>query len=109
MSQALSSRNGGLWLRRDNGHGAFWLLLAGMAATPAWRFGPRFNIEGLPGVHEIFLAFCLSPAAYVVLSHLTRRHPPAEGHVAHPSATERALPDRPQLISAQLRTFVARR
>ena len=56
MSQALAVAIGGLCLRWRSEHGASWLVLAGMAATPAWRFVLRFDIEGLHGVREILPA-----------------------------------------------------
>ena len=73
---------GGLYLRWGTGHGAFWSMLAGMAATLAWRFGVRFHVEGLQDVHEIIPAFCLSLAVYVVVSRMTHRHQPPEDHLA---------------------------
>jgi Na+/proline symporter len=73
---------GGLYLRWGTGHGAFWSMLAGMAATLAWRFGVRFHVERLQDVHEIIPAFCLSLAVYVVVSRMTHRHQPPEDHLA---------------------------
>ena len=55
--------------------------LRSAAATLAGLFGVWFNTEGLPGVHETMLAFCLSLAVYVVRSRMTPRHLPPEGHV----------------------------
>ena len=73
---------GGLYLRWGTGHGAFWSMLSGMAATLAWRFGVRFNVEGLQDVHEIIPAFCLSLAVYFVVSRMTHRYKPPEDHLA---------------------------
>jgi len=72
---------GGLYLRWGTGHGAFWSMLAGMAATLAWRFGVRFNVDGMRDVHEIIPAFGLSLVVYVVVSRMTQRHRPPEDHL----------------------------
>lgn len=73
---------GGLYLRWGTGHGAFWSMLVGMASTLAWRFGVRFSVPGMRDVHEIIPAFCLSLAAYLLVSRMTRRHRPPEQHLA---------------------------
>ena len=72
---------GGLYLRWGTGHGAFYSMLIGMAVTIAWRFGVRFRVPGMRDVHEIIPAFCLSLAAYLVISKLTARHRPPEQHL----------------------------
>ena len=72
---------GGLYLRWGTGHGAFWSMLIGMAATIIWRFGIRFNVAGLQDVHEIIPAFCLSLVAYLVISRMTSSYRPTEAHL----------------------------
>ncbi|MCB9383707.1 MAG: hypothetical protein H6509_03760 [Bryobacterales bacterium] len=69
---------GGLYLRWGTGHGAFWSMLIGMAATLVWRFGVRFRVEGLSDVHEVIPAFVLSFVAYLVISKMTARYRPSE-------------------------------
>ena len=73
---------GGLYLRWGTGHGAFWSMIVGMAATVGWRFLVRFRVPGMEAVHEVIPAFCLSLAAYLVISLMSRRHRPPESHVA---------------------------
>lgn len=73
---------GGLYLRWGTGHGAFWSMLTGMAATLAWRFGVRFRVAGMEEIHEILPAFCLSFLAYVVVSRMTSAHRPPDSHLA---------------------------
>ncbi len=73
---------GGLYLKWGTGHGAFWSMLIGIAATLAWRFGARFTFPGLRDVHEVIPAFCLSLAAYFAVSWMTRRHLPPPSHLA---------------------------
>ena len=73
---------GGLYLKWGTGHGAFWSMLIGMASTLAWRFGIRFNVEGMQDVHEIIPAFCLSFAVYVAVSRMTAKHTPPQEHLA---------------------------
>lgn len=73
---------GGLYLRWGTGHGAFWSMVVGMAATIGWRFLVRFRVPGMEPVHEVIPAFCLSLAAYLVISLMSRRHRPPETHVA---------------------------
>jgi len=46
-----------------------------------WRFGIRFRVEGLSEVHEIIPAFCISLAAYLVISKLTPGSRPARAHL----------------------------
>src|SRR5690606_34445030 len=72
---------GGLYLRWGTGHGAFWSMVVGMTATIVWRFAVRFQLPGLADVHEIIPAFCLSLAAYVVISLATARHRPPPDHL----------------------------
>ena len=72
---------GGLYLRWGTGHGAFYSMLIGMAATIIWRFGVRFRVPGMQDVHEIIPAFCLSLVAYLVISKLTAWHRPPEEHL----------------------------
>lgn len=73
---------GGLYLKWGTGHGAFWSMLVGMAATLAWRFGVRFSVPGMRDVHEIIPAFCVSLAVYLAVSWMTRRHRPPDEHLA---------------------------
>ena len=73
---------GGLYLRWGTGHGAFWSMLLGMAATLVWRFGVRFRVSGMQEVHEIIPAFCLSVLIYLVVSRLTSATKPNEAHLA---------------------------
>ena len=73
---------GGLYLRWGTGHGAFWSMLVGMAATLVWRFGVRFRFEGMGDVHEIIPAFVLSFAVYLAVSWLTRGQRPSDAHLA---------------------------
>ena len=73
---------GGLYLRWGTGHGAFWSMLAGMLVTLWWRFGMRFRVPGLRDIHEIFPAFCVSLAAYLLVSRLTSAHRPSDAHLA---------------------------
>lgn len=73
---------GGLYLRWGTGHGAFWSMIVGMAATVGWRFLIRFRVPGMEPVHEVIPAFCLSLGAYLVISLLSRRHRPPETHLA---------------------------
>lgn len=72
---------GGLYLRWGTGHGAFYSMLIGMVAAVAWRFGPRFRVSGLSDVHEIIPAFCLSLAAYLLISRATGAHQPSREHL----------------------------
>jgi Na+/pantothenate symporter len=72
---------GGLYLRWGTGHGAFWSMLLGMAATLLWRFGIRFRVAGMEEIHEIIPAFCLSVLVYIVVSRLTVTHKPDEAHL----------------------------
>lgn len=72
---------GGLYLRWGTGHGAFWSMLVGMAATLAWRFGVRFAVPGMRDVHEIIPAFCVSLAVYLVVSRMTRSQRPSDAHL----------------------------
>ena len=69
---------GGLYLKWGTGHGAFWSMLIGMAATLVWRFGIRFRVPGLADVHEVIPAFLVSFIAYVVISRMTGQHRPSE-------------------------------
>jgi Na+/proline symporter len=72
---------GGLYLRWGTGHGAFWSMLLGMAATLLWRFGIRFHVAGMEEIHEIIPAFCISVVVYIVVSRLTAAHRPDEAHL----------------------------
>jgi len=72
---------GGLYLRWGTGHGAFWSMLIGMAATIVWRFGVRFRVAGMQDVHEIIPAFALSLLAYLLISKLTAHAKPDERHL----------------------------
>lgn len=72
---------GGLYLKWGTGHGAFWSMLVGMAATVVWRFGVRFNVESLRDVHEVIPAFGISLAAYLVVSRCSSRHKPTQSHL----------------------------
>jgi Na+/pantothenate symporter len=72
---------GGLYLRWGTGHGAFWSMLLGMAATLLWRFGIRFRVAGMEEIHEIIPAFCISVLAYIVVSWLTAAQKPDEAHL----------------------------
>ncbi len=72
---------GGLYLKWGTGHGAFWSMLVGMAATVVWRFGIRFNVESLRDVHEVLPAFAISLAAYLVVSRCSSRHKPSQSHL----------------------------
>jgi Na+/proline symporter len=71
-----------LYLKWGTGHGAFWSMLIGMAATLAWRFAVRFSAPGMEDVHEIIPAFCLSFVAYLAISRRTQRYRPPEEHLA---------------------------
>ena len=73
---------GGLYLKWGTGHGAFWSMLIGMAATLAWRFGIRFQVPGLADVHEVIPAFAISFAAYAIVSRMTARHRPSGERLA---------------------------
>lgn len=73
---------GGLYLKWGTGHGAFCSMLVGMTTTLLWRFGVRFNVEGLQDVHEIIPSFCVSLVTYLVVSRMTSRHRPSEAHLA---------------------------
>ncbi len=72
---------GGLYLRSGTGHGAFWSMLVGMVTTLCWRFGVRFRFPGFQDVHEIFPAFCVSMAVYLLVSRLTVAQRPSEEHL----------------------------
>ncbi len=82
---------GGLYLRWGTGHGAFWSMLVGMLATLFWRFGIRFRVSGLADIHEIFPAFCVSLAVYLVVSRFTAAHRPPAEHVAKVFGTQQGL------------------
>ncbi len=73
---------GGLYLRWGTGHGAFWSMLVGMAATLAWRFGVRFTVPGMADVHEVIPAFLISFVVYVVVSRMTPSRRPSEARLA---------------------------
>jgi len=72
---------GGLYLRWGTGHGAFWSMLLGMAATLLWRFGIRFRVAGMEEIHEIIPAFCISVLVYIVVSRMTASQIPDEAHL----------------------------
>ncbi len=72
---------GGLYLRWGTGDGAFWSMLIGIVASVVWRFGIRFQVAGLSEVHEIIPAFCISLAAYLVISKLTPGSRPEKAHL----------------------------
>ncbi len=72
---------GGLYLRWGTGHGAFWSMLLGMAATLLWRFGIRFHVDGMTEIHEIIPAFLVSIVTYVIASRLTSTQRPDEAHL----------------------------
>lgn len=73
---------GGLYLKWGTGHGAFWSMLIGMAATLVWRFGVRFHVAGLADVHEVIPAFAISLIAYLAISRMTPRHQPSRARLA---------------------------
>jgi len=73
---------GGLYLKWGTGHGAFWSMLIGMAATLTWRFGVRFRVPGWSDVHEVIPAFAISFVAYILISRLTARHQPSAARLA---------------------------
>ncbi len=72
---------GGLYLKWGTGHGAFWSMLIGMAATLLWRFGVRFSVPGMQDIHEIIPAFCVSLGAYLAISRMTASHRPSQEHL----------------------------
>ena len=66
---------GGLYLRWGTGHGAFWSMLSGMAATLAWRFGVRFKRRRAARCAMRSSRPSVCPlAVYFVVSRMTHRY-----------------------------------
>jgi Na+/proline symporter len=72
---------GGLYLRWGTDIGALSSMVAGMVVNVIWRFGIRFNFEGMEQVHEVFPAFVVSFLVYVVASKLTTKRMPESEHL----------------------------
>ena len=72
---------GGLYLRWGTGDGAFWSMLIGIITCVGWRFGVRFQVEGMSDVHEIIPSFCIALLAYVVISKMTPDSQPDRAHL----------------------------
>ena len=72
---------GGLYLRWGTGQAAFWSMLTGMAACIIWRWGFRFNIEGLKNFHEIIPSFILALLVYLIVCKMTESKVPDKEHL----------------------------
>ena len=72
---------GGLYLRWGTGHAAFWSMLTGMATCIIWRWGFRFNVEGLRNIHEIIPSFILAMLVYLIVARMTQDKVPEKEHL----------------------------
>ncbi len=72
---------GGLYLRWGTDIGALASMLTGIVGCIVWRFGFRFQYEGLSDIHEVIPAFVLAMTMYIVVSRATTRRIPDTTHL----------------------------
>jgi Na+/proline symporter len=72
---------GGLYLRWGTDVGALLSMLTGIIGCVVWRFGFRFELEGLSDIHEIIPAFLISSLVYIVASMVTSKRAPEKAHL----------------------------
>lgn len=73
---------GGLYLKWGTDLGALTSMLAGMICNIIWRFGFRFNVEGLKDIHEIIPSFIVALLVYVVVSKWSSNRMPDDEHLS---------------------------
>tara|TARA_R110002167_G_scaffold231328_7_gene436560 strand:+ start:1016 stop:2539 length:1524 start_codon:yes stop_codon:yes gene_type:complete len=73
---------GGLYLKWGTDLGAISSMVTGMLVNVVWRFGFRFEFEGLKDIHEVIPAFILSLLAYIIVSLLSKKRIPDSKHLA---------------------------
>ncbi|MGB5371274.1 MAG: hypothetical protein WBN18_12665 [Flavobacteriaceae bacterium] len=72
---------GGLYLKWGTDLGAMASMVVGMVVNVVWRFGFRFEFEGLKDVHEVIPAFVFSMLTYLLVSLLSKQRRPDEAHL----------------------------
>lgn len=72
---------GGLYFRWGTDLGALASMIAGMVVNVIWRFGVRFEMEGMSNIHEVYPAFTISLLVYIIVSRLTQHRRPDDGHL----------------------------
>ncbi len=72
---------GGLYLKWGTDLGAMASMVVGMVVNVVWRFGFRFEFEGLRDVHEVIPAFVFSMLTYLLVSRLSNQRRPDEAHL----------------------------
>jgi len=72
---------GGLYLRWGTDTGALASMLTGILGCVIWRFGFRFEYEGLKDIHEVIPAFLLSSLVYLVVCRLSSKRVPEQDHL----------------------------
>ena len=72
---------GGLYLKWGTDAGALASMVVGVLCNVIWRFGFRFNIEGLQDVHEVIPSCILAMVTYWVVSRNTQSRLPDQDHL----------------------------
>jgi len=72
---------GGLYLKWGTDMGSIASMITGILATVIWRFGLRFEIDGLQDIHEVMPAFAISSIVYWVVSKATAHRIPDQKHL----------------------------
>ena len=72
---------GGLYLKWGTDAGAMASMIAGIVCNIIWRFGFRFQFDGLRNIHEVIPSFCVALLVYLIVSRLTRHRIPGEAHL----------------------------
>jgi Na+/proline symporter len=73
---------GGLYLKWGTDLGAMASMVVGMLVNVVWRFGFRFEFEGLRDIHEVIPAFVFSMLTYLLVSRLSAKRRPDREHLA---------------------------
>ncbi len=73
---------GGLYLKWGTDIGALASMITGILCNVIWRFGIRFNFEGMKDIHEVIPSFVIAFLVYLVVSKMTAHRKPDAEHLA---------------------------